>query len=47
MINKDIGLFQYKSGDIIYIISPLTSQLSTESHKVAIKYVGPIVIIKL
>ena len=26
MINKDRGFFQYKSRDLIYIISPLTSQ---------------------
>ena len=44
MINKDRGFFQYKSGELIYIISPLTSQLHTASHKVAIKYVGPVVI---
>ena len=47
MINKDRGFFQYKSGDLIYIISPLRSQLCTASHKVAIKYVGPIVIYKI
>ena len=47
MINKDRGFFQYKSGDLIYIISPLTSQLHTVSHKVAIKYVGPVVIYKI
>ena len=39
MINKNRGFFQYNSGDLIYIISPLTSQLCTASHKVAIKYV--------
>ena len=27
MINKDRNFFQYKSGDLVYIISPLTSQL--------------------
>ena len=47
MINKDRGFFQYKSGELIYIISPLTSQLHTASHKVAIKYVGPVVIYKI
>ena len=47
MINKDRGFFQYKSGDLIYIISPLTSQLHTSSCKVAIKYVGPVVIYKI
>ena len=47
MINKDRGFFQYKSGDLIYIISPLTSQLCTTSCKVAIKYIGPVVIYKI
>ena len=36
MINKDRENFHYKGGDLVYIISPLTSQLSTASHKVAI-----------
>ena len=27
MINKDRMFFQYNSGDLVYIISPLTSQL--------------------
>ena len=44
MINKDRGFFQYKSGKLIYIISPLTSQLHTMSGKVAIKYVCTVVI---
>ena len=47
MINKDRGFFQYKGGDLVYIISPLTSQLHTASCKVAIKYVGPVVIYKI
>ena len=47
IINKDRGFFQYKSGDLIYIISPLTSQLHTVSCKIAIKYVGPMVIYKI
>ena len=47
MLNKDRGFFQYKSGYLICIISPLTSQLHTASHKVAIKYVGPIVAYKI
>ena len=47
MINKDRAFFQYKSGDLVYIISPLTSQLHTASCKVAIKYVGPLVIYKI
>ena len=39
--------FQYNSGDLVYIISPLTSQLQTASRKVMIKYVGPIVVYKI
>ena len=47
MINKDRTFFQYNSGDLVYIISPLTSQLCTASRKVIIKYVGPIVVYKI
>ena len=44
MINKDRENFQYKGGNLIYIISSLTSQLRTNSWKIAIKYVGPAVV---
>ena len=47
MMNKDRENFQYKGGDLVCIISPLTSQLCTVSCKVAIKYVGPVVIYKI
>ena len=47
MINKNHKDFQYNSGDLVYIISPLTSQLRTSSRKVTIKYIGPLVIYKL
>ena len=47
MINKDRENFQYKEGGIVYIISPLTSQLRTASQKIAIKYVGPVVVYKI
>ena len=47
MISKDRGFFQYSSGDLVYIISPLTSQLCTASRKVMIKYVGPVVIYEI
>ena len=47
MINKDRENFQYRGGDFIYIISPLTSQLRTVSLKIAIKYVGPVVVYKI
>ena len=44
MINKERENFQYRGGDLVYIISPLTIQLRTASWKIAIKYVGPVVI---
>ena len=47
MINKDRTFFQYNSGDLVYIISPLTSQLHTASQKITIKYIGPVVIYKI
>ena len=47
MINKDRENFQYKGGDLVYIISPLTSQLRTNSWKIAVRYVGPVVAHKI
>ena len=48
MINKDRENFQYKGGDLVYIIFPLTSQPCTAvSHKVAMRYVGPVVVYKI
>ena len=47
VINKDRAFFQYNSGDLVYIISPLTSQLHTASRRVTIKYVDPVVIYKI
>ena len=47
LINKDRQYFQYNSADLVYLISPLTTQLRTVSRKVAIKYVGPLVIYKI
>ena len=47
MINKDRENFQYRGGDIVYIISPLTSQLRANSQKIAVKYVGPVVVYKI
>ena len=46
MINENRENFQYR-GDLVYIISPLTSQLTTNSQKIAVKYVGPVVIYKI
>ena len=47
LINKDRENFQYKGGDLVYIISPLTSQLRTNSWKIAVRYVGPVVVYKI
>ena len=47
MINKDRNFFQYNSRDLVYLISLLTSQLQTSSRKVAIKYVGPLLVCKI
>ena len=47
MINKVRTFFQYSSRELVYIISPLTSQLCTASQKITIKYVGPVVIYKI
>ena len=45
--NKDKDFFQYNSTDLVYIISPLISQLRTASRKAAIKYVGPLAVYKI
>ena len=47
LLNKDREYFQYNSGDLVYVILPLTSQLGTASRKVVIKYVGPLVVYKI
>ena len=47
LINKNRDFFQYNSRDLVYIISPLTSQLRTASRKFAIKYVGPLAVYKI
>ena len=47
VVNQQRILYNSKERDLVYIISPLTSQLHTTSHKVAIKYVGPVVIYKI
>ena len=47
MINQNRENFQYRGGDLVYIISPLTSQLRTNSQKIAVRYVGPVVIYKI
>ena len=47
LLNKDREYFQYNSGDLVYLISPLTSQLRTASRKIMVKYVGPLVVYKI
>ena len=47
LMNKDRNYFQYNSGDLVYIISPLTSQLRTASRKITIKYIGLLTVYKL
>ena len=47
MINNNCEDYQYNSGDLVYIISPLTSQLRTNSRKVTIKYVGSLFIYRI
>ena len=47
LLNKDREYFQYNNGDLVYLISPLTTQLRTSSRQVAINYVGPLVVYKI
>ena len=47
LLNKDREYFQYNSGDLVYLISPLTSQLRTASRKIMVEYVGPLVVYKI
>ena len=47
LLNKDREYFQYKSGDLVYMISPLTSQLRTSSRKFGVNYVGPLIVYKM
>ena len=45
-INKD-RIFPVQSRDLVYLISPLTTQLRTNARKVSIKYDGLLVIYKI
>ena len=47
LFNKDREYFQYNSGDLVYLTSPLTTQLRTSSRKLTINYVGPLVVYKI
>ena len=42
MINQNRENLQYRGGDLVYIISPLTN-----SQKINVKYVGPVVIYEI
>ena len=39
LLNKYREYFQHNGGDLVYLISPLTTQLRTSSRKLAINYV--------
>ena len=47
LLNKEWEYFQYNSGDLVYLISPLMSQLRTASRKIMVKYIGPLVVYKI
>ena len=47
LLNKDREYFQYNSRDLVYLSSPLTSQLRTASRKIIVKYVGPLVVYRI
>ena len=47
LLNKDREYVQYSSGDLVYLISLLTSQLQTALRKFGVNYVGPLVIYKI
>ena len=47
LLNKDRKFFQCNSRDLVYLISPITSQLRTSSRKFGVNYVGPLVIYKI
>ena len=47
LLNKDREYFKYNSGDLVYLISPLMTQLRTSCRKVAINYVGSLMVYKI
>ena len=47
MLNKDCDFFQCSSGDLVYLILLLTSQLRTASRKIMVKHVGPLAAYKI
>ena len=47
IIHRHRSFFHYNSGDLVYTMSSLNSQLCTASTKVMVEYVGPVVIFKI
>ena len=47
LLNKYCDFFQYNSRDLVYLISPLMSQLRAASRTIMVKYVGPLVVYKI
>ena len=47
LLNKDWEYFQYNSRDLVYLISPLMSQLRTALRKIMVNNVGPLAVYKL
>ena len=47
LLNKDREYFQYNSGDLVYLSSPLMSQLRASSRKFGVNYVGLLVVYKI
>ena len=44
ILNKEREFFQHRSGDSVYIILPLTSQLRISCRKISVKYEGTLVV---
>ena len=47
LINNDREYFQYNPGDLVYLLSPLNTQLRANSRKVSVTYVGSLVICRI
>ena len=47
LLNKVQEFFQYNSRDLVYLISPLTSQLRTAMRKIMVKYIRPLTVYKI
>ena len=47
MISKDQPMNEYQSGDLVYLLSPQTSQLKTSSRNFKVKFVVPVLLHKI